>query len=206
MLGNIECQPRLVILTGPSGGGKDCTQSEIGRITGCGRIVTYCAGREIRDDEINGVSYNFISRKEFNRAKKAKEFFESFPYRETLKGTKKGQIERARTELLLWRIDPNSAAKMKTKLRRKGYGDVADKAITIYIGVPDVRTLYGRQQLRDPVPPKKIILNRMKEDWEDWKKYGDRYDFVVINKDGEFENTIKQVLEIITRVPQSDAF
>jgi len=200
---HIENKGRLVILTGPSGGGKDLTMTELVERFGCGMVVTCCAGRPIRNGEIDGVNHHFLTVEKFKQDIEKGEFLEWFPYYETLKGTKKGEIQRAETETLIWRIDPKTAVGAKDLLREKGLSKIADEAITIYIGVPDVRTLPRRQRLRDSNASNEVIYTRMKGDWENWKKFGDRYDFVVINKDGEFENTVNQVLDIITRVPQS---
>lgn len=194
---------RLVILTGPSGGGKDTTMNELVERFGCSRVITCCAGRPIRDNEKDGFDYHFLSIEEFKKSEKRGEFLEWFPYRETLKGTKKGEIQRAQNETLIWRIDPVTAAGTKNLLRSKGLGDIAESSIVVYIGVPDIRTIYNRQMQRDPTPTKEVVKKRMLGDWEDWKNYKSNYDYVVINKDGEFENTINQVLDIITRVPQS---
>ncbi|MFA5025630.1 MAG: hypothetical protein WC503_03940 [Candidatus Shapirobacteria bacterium] len=201
---HIENKGRLIILTGPSGGGKDRTMNELVERYGCSRVVTCCAGRPIRveEGEQDGIDYHFLSIEEFKESDKRDEFLEWFPYYETLKGTKKGELQRAETETLIWRIDPKTAVGAKDLLREKGLNEIADNAITIYIGVPDLQTLPRRQRLRDSATPKEVIFTRMRGDWQNWKEYSDRYDFVVINKDGEFDNTINQVLDIITRVPQ----
>lgn len=192
---------KLIVLTGPSAGGKDETRKGLTSRFGYPSVVTCCAGRPIRVDkgEKDGVDHHFLSVEEFNEAIKNDEFFEWYPYRETLKGTKKGELQRAQNEILIWRIDPETAANVKDLLRRNKLNEIADNTVTIYIGVPEVRSLYTRQTERDSSTTREVALTRMREDWKDWKKYKDNYDFIVLNKDGELENTINQVNEIIVK-------
>ena len=194
---------KLVIITAPSGGGKEVAMLGLIEEHGYGRVVTCTAGREMRRGEVDGVDYHFLSTDDFKKSIDNDEFFEWYPYYETLKGTKKGELQRAKNEILLWRIDPETAANAKDLLRSKGLDEIADNTITIYIGVPEVRSLYRRQTERDAKTTRDIALTRMRGDWEKWKKYKDKYDFVVMNKDGELEKTIAMVNDIIVRQTNS---
>jgi guanylate kinase len=206
MPGNKENGGRLVVIGGGSGAGKDELMKALVSRYNFSRIITCCAGRPIRTNEIDGVDYHFLSVEEFHEADKRGEFFEWQPYGETLKGTKKGELQRAINEILIWRIDSKSAARAKEILREKGLSEIAENTVTIYIGVPDIRTLYRRQFLRNPPPKKADVLKRMREDWDYWNNFGDRYDYMVINEDGEFERTVSQVADIILRKPKVSYF
>ena len=171
--------------------------NEIIKRTGIERVITCCAGRGPREGEVDGVDYHFLSREKFLRMVEAGEFLEHVEYGETLKGTLKGEVQRSEEILLIWRIDPTAAASAKDILKKRGLDGVAKKTISVYVGVPTVRTLFDRQMNRVPSPPKEIVHGRMRKDWEVWKENKDRYDLVVENRNGELEETVNIVLEEI---------
>lgn len=69
--------------------------------------------------------------------------------------------------------------------------------MTIYIGVPNLQTLYRRQFKRDPGAKKEVVVKRMKQDWQDWQNYQNIYDKVIINEDGKLERAVGEVIEFI---------
>ncbi|MBU1117869.1 hypothetical protein KKD37_02795 [Patescibacteria group bacterium] len=48
-------KPGLIIISGPSGGGKDSVMREVIEATGAKQIITYCVGREPREGEVEGI-------------------------------------------------------------------------------------------------------------------------------------------------------
>lgn len=55
----------LFVIVGPSGGGKTTVETQMLK-EGLGRVVSYTT-REPRENEVNGTTYNFISKEEFNK-------------------------------------------------------------------------------------------------------------------------------------------
>ena len=68
---------QLIILTGPSGVGKDAVMKRIiEKQPEINRVVTYCADRGPRPGEVDGVDYYFISETVFGEMVRGKKFIE----------------------------------------------------------------------------------------------------------------------------------
>jgi len=78
----------MLVMIGASASGK----TEIAKILikkyGFSKLVTYTT-REMREGEVNGVDYHFISIEEFEHKKKHKEFLETAQYHNTFYGSPK---------------------------------------------------------------------------------------------------------------------
>lgn len=197
----------VIVLAGASGSGKDTVMKGLLQETNCKRVVTNCAGREIREGEVNGVDYNFVSVPAFEEMIQRGLLLEHAKFGETYKGTSLGCLEKVKENPLIWRIDPEAAAISKNILIKNGMEEIADKITTVYIGVPHVRNLYERQMKRIPKPEKKEVIERMKQDWGYWKKYGkESYDLLVINEDGKEDQTINKVIEGLRKVSRKKTF
>jgi len=84
----------MLVMIGASASGK----TEIAKILiikyGFSKLVTYTT-REMREGEVNGIDYHFISIKEFERKKSKKEFLETAKYHNTFYGSpRKGANEK----------------------------------------------------------------------------------------------------------------
>ena len=194
-----ESEGQLIILTGASGAGKDAVMNEIIGRTGWKRVITCCAGRPIRRGEQNGVDYHFLEVEEFKSGIAKNIFLEYYRYGETFKGTRKGELLEAKEQVVIWRIDPETAAGAKELLRSKGLEQIADRSVRVYIGVPSIRTLFERQIKREPETPKEVILDRIKLDWKVWRENSNRYDLVVINEEGKLNETVNSILTKIRK-------
>jgi guanylate kinase len=197
----------IIVMAGASGVGKDATLKRLVEKTNCKQVVTNCAGRELRKGEVNGVDYNFVSVQRFEEMIQNGELLEYARYGETYKGTSLGCLEKVKDSPLIWRIDPEAAANSREILTRKGMKNIAEKITTVYIGVPSVRNLYERQMRRDPPPKKEIVIERMRQDWDDWKRYGkDKYDLLVINEEGKLDQTVDKIIKGLKKVSRKRLF
>lgn len=205
MSGNVENM--VIVMAGPSGVGKDASMKRLIERTNCKQVVTNCAGRELREGEVNGVDYNFVSVEKFKEMIVEGKLLEYAIYGETYKGTSLGCLEKVKEGPLVWRIDPESAAISREILTRNGMKDIAEKITTVYVGAPSVRNLYERQMRRDPPPKREVVLERMRQDWDDWKRYGkDKYDLLVINEEGKLEETVDKIIKGLKKVSRKRLF
>ncbi len=83
----------LIVLSGPSGVGKDAVLAEFLKLeTGVKKCVT-CTTRPMREGEVDGVDYTFLSTDEFERRKRDGGFFESAVYCGYHYGTPRDWVE-----------------------------------------------------------------------------------------------------------------
>lgn len=88
----------LIVLSGPSGVGKDAVLSEFLRLgTGVRKCVT-CTTRAKREGEVDGVDYTFLTEDEFKRRQAAGGFLESAVYCGNMYGTPKDWVEQENSQ------------------------------------------------------------------------------------------------------------
>jgi len=208
----------FLVLSGPSGAGKDETYSGVlKKIPDARRLVT-STSRPIRDGEKDGVDYNFLTKPVFKAGIERGDFAEYIDYRTVngepeYKGTRVDDLRQAINEkgVLIWRVDPKMAATSKRFFIDKfGIRDgttLAFKTIVVYIGVPILRNLKERKLLRDGEKFNKEEFNdNLRRDWAWWGEYGKRYDLVVENRDGELETTINIVVDYVEKVRRESLY
>ena len=179
----------LVVVSGPSSGaGKDSIVRTLEEKGNFCRVVTYNT-RNIRLGEFNGVDYHFISRNEFLKKKKKGFFLETNEYLGKLYGTPKNEVLRllkAGKDILL-RVEVNGARAAKKAI---------PETLLIFIIAPfsqmKKRLIKRAREDREEIERKlKFARKEMKE-----KKH---FDYVVVNKEGKLEETIKGVKQIIQK-------
>jgi guanylate kinase len=109
-------KPLLIVISGPSGVGKDVVINEM-RVRGQPfHFVITVASRERREGEQHGVDYFFVSPEEFEAMIAGDEFIEYAWVYETYKGVPKQQIEAALLsgKDVIMRLDVQGAAKVRT--------------------------------------------------------------------------------------------
>lgn len=194
----------LVVITGASGAGKDETTKMLcQRNPGMRKIVTF-TNRPKRDGEVDGVDYNFVGTLDFEKMIEEDKLAEFVVYRQDkngnneYKGTLRSDLENVlEGERVIWRIDPTRAAETKEFLIRN-LGEIGEKVaartLVVYVGVEKIRVLKSRQKNREKgrFNPDGFVRN-LKKDWNDWLNLRDKYDLVVINRDGEIERTVEEI-------------
>lgn len=200
----------LVMISGPSGGGKDTVVKKFRTrhpefnflVTSTTRpIRTSAEGKPI---EIHGVDYLFETKAEFEKGIIDGDFVEFANVYGQLKGLRKSQILRVnREERMILRVDPVATAYYADNLKARTPEiavKIIDRMVKVYIGVTDLWTLGSRRIEREGRDGWQEYLSRVKQDWEDWQKIKGLYEGeVVINRSGGLEETVIQVEEIIRR-------
>lgn len=184
----LDPPPVLVIITGPSGVGKDSIMGRMKELGATFYFVVTVTNRDIRDDERHGVDYYFVTTAEFRAMIDRDEFFESTLVYDQYKGVPK---EHARAALasgldVVMRVDLQGA----DTIRKKVAG-----AITIFLAPPSIEVLEGRLRLRGSDDELQIQA-RLAHAIGELARAGE-YDYVVINRQDDLDSAARQVLAIM---------
>lgn len=196
---------RLLVVTGPSGAGKDTLVNRLLQDPQLGykRIVTY-TDRPRRPNEVEGVDYFFISPQEFQQKIDENFFAEFVPYGKR-KGTPRAPFEEImQGEKYIWRNDARTAATLNENFFPKQLQDIgqAISAVTtpIYVGVDNLFILKDRFKAREKEKYNPDDFSeRIKEDWDVWQTYQNNFPHVIINN-GTVDEMYYQALDIINNI------
>ena len=186
-------QPKLIVISAPSGTGKTSVIKEILRMNQDKLIFSVSATtRQKRPNEIDGVDYYFLTEEEFKKKIENDEFIEWEKIYDYYYGTPKSEIERAKKlgKDILFELDVNGSLKLKQL-----YPD----AHLIFIVPPSIEELENRLRKRNTETPETFRkrIERAKMELEKAKYF----DYVV--KNYELETAIKEVNEIIQKILNS---
>ena len=176
----------VFIISAPSGSGKSTLVSRLlTNVPGLMFSVSYTT-RKPRGAEVNGQSYRFISREEFEGMIARGEFLEWAEVFGNFYGTHRCILEEARMQGqdLVLDIDVQGARQLKEQI---------PEAVTIFILAPSRRILEQRLRARSE-DRDEVIARRLREAAEEIRQY-DRYDYVLINRDlAESDATLKAIV------------
>ena len=199
--GVIEGEPgaMLVIISGPSGVGKDTIIDALQRRTHHPEYlyVVTCTTRSPRPGEVPGVDYHFLSREEFLRIRADRQFLEANEVHGNWYGSPRDQVREAvssgRDAIL--KIDVQGAQRVKEQVTQ---------ALLIFVVPPSLETLINRLRSRATETADELELRQRNAAVELARQ--DDYDYVVVNETGQVERTAERIDEIIAeeRVRHAD--
>ena len=176
----------LVLFSGPSGVGKDTVlEIVLNKDTSLQKSVS-CTTRGIRENEVEGKDYYFISVPEFEKMIENQEVLEFTRYGENLYGTPKAPIDKWLSEgkTVILKIEVEGADNIK-----KLYPD----SVGIFIMPPSMEVLEQRLRSRG-TEDETDILKRL-EIAKNEIGHSKVYDYLVVND--ELEKTSENVLDIL---------
>jgi guanylate kinase len=180
-------QPLLVVISGPSGVGKDAVIQMMNARQTPFHFVTTTTTRPRRENEVEGVDYFFVSREEFQRMIDQDELLEYAIVYGEYKGIPKSQVREAMDsgKDVIMRIDVQGAATIRA---------LCPDAVLIFLTVKDDE-LVRRLLTRKSEPPDKLKL-RIVTAREELLRVGE-FDYVVENEDGKLDKTVSTIEAII---------
>ena len=166
---------KLVIISGPSGVGKGTICETLKKENNVWYSISMTT-RQIRDGEVDGVNYYFISKDEFEKRIEDGQLLEYNIYNGNYYGTPKDKVLEKMNEgvNVILEIDVNGAKNIK-----KIFNDV----LLIYIAPPSIEVLRERLIGRG-TEDIDTIENRLKIAEEELRQL-DFYDYVIVNDDLE---------------------
>jgi guanylate kinase len=188
----VQGQPgaQLVIISGPSGVGKDTIIEAMQRRTPLHprHYVITVTTRGRRPNEIDGVSYHFLSLEDYQRLRDADGLLEASEVHGNWYGTPRDQVQSAlasgRDAIL--KIDVQGAHKVREKV---------PDALLIFVVPPSLEALEARLVGRSTESPADLERRRRDAAYE-LSRQAD-YDHVVVNETDQIDSTAEQIDAII---------
>ena len=176
---------KFIIISGPSGVGKGTICDVLLKELNAWFSVSMTT-RGIREGEVDGVNYYFISKEEFKKRIDDGQLLEYNIYNDNYYGTPKDKVlEKMEDGInVLLEIDVNGARNVK---------NIFPDALLIYIAPPSIEVLRERLINRG-TEEIDVIENRLKIAEEELKQV-DFYDYVIVNDD--LDEAINRVKDII---------
>lgn len=184
----------LVILSGVAGAGKDTIRRELVKRMDNVTTIPSFTTREPRADDIPGVTYNFVTREEFEMMIDNNEIYEYDIHHKNYYGTSKKYLnEKAKDYIVVKDIDVNGTEKLKQVL-----DDI--KIVTVFLRVPKDELKRRLENRIDQLSHEEIKLRLNRFDYEESKI--DLYDYVIRNDN--LEKTVNIIQEIIIQESKLD--
>ena len=181
-------QPLLIVLSGPSGVGKDSVlQGLKGRGLPVHFVVT-ATTRPRRENETHGADYFFVSKEEFAAMIEQEELIEYAIVYNDYKGIPKQQVREALAsgKDVVMRIDVQGAATVRK---------LAPEAVLIFLTTESEAALVKRLKARQTETADNLSL-RIATARQELKRAAE-FDYVIVNGDGCLAETVDTVVAII---------
>lgn len=181
-------QPLLMIISGPSGVGKDTVIHAMNERRLPIHFVVTATTRSRREGERDGVDYLFVSRDEFERMIAQDELLEYALVYGEYKGIPKSQVRQAidSGKDVVLRIDVQGAATIRS---------ICPEAVLIFLTVKDEAELVRRLKTRKSETEEK--LNLRIETAKNEMRCKNDFDYVVENEDDKLGDTVDTIEAII---------
>ena len=185
---DFEKEPLLIVISGPSGVGKDSLVQRLEE-RGCPfYFVVTATDRPPRPDEVEGEDYFFVSTEVFERMIEEGELLEHAVVYGQYKGVPKQQVREAMAsgKDVVMRVDVQGAETIR---------QIVPQAVLVFLTASSEREL--EQRLRDRGGDSLQQVERRIATAREEMKELPHFDYVVINRDGALDQAADDVLAII---------
>ncbi len=176
---------KLIVISGPSGVGKGTALELAMKERPDLSFSVSATTRAPRPNEVEGVSYDFITVEQFRRMIDENAFLEYDNHNETYYGTPRAQLEQKRAKgPVFLDIDPMGAKRVR---------QAVPDAVLIFIMPPSLEELERRLRDRKDTSEEQIKIRMARAEWE--IEQSAWYDYVVVNQN--VHDCAREILKII---------
>ncbi len=180
--------PLFIVLSGPSGAGKDAVLRRMKEMTFPVSCVVTMTTRQKRDSEREGTDYHFVSREKFQEMRANDEFLECAEVYGNWYGLPKEAVRNALASGrdVIVRVDVQGAATIKRK---------APEAVFVFLLPPTLEELVTRLRERHTESEAELALRTRMASEE--VKCLLLFDYVVVNRQGQLDSAVAEIKAII---------
>lgn len=184
----VPVRPLLIVLSGPSGVGKDAVLSRMKTSGYPLKYVTTMTTRPRRAGERNGIDYHFVSIQRFQEKTKNNELLEWAEVYGNWYGIPKDEVKQALEmgDDVIVKIDIQGAATIKK---------IVPQAVFVFLAPPSMDDLSVRLKQRHTESPSGFAL-RLETAREEMKQLS-LFDYVVVNEWDKIDQAISDITSII---------
>lgn len=180
--------PLLIVISGPSGAGKDTVVKQMQQRGLEFHFVTTATTRPPRPNEVDGKDYWFISHEEFSRMIEQDELMEHALVYGEYKGVPRDQVRKALQsgKDVVMRLDVQGAETVRRLL---------PESLLIFITTDSEDELIERLQERSTETAEALAIRIATTRQELRRK--EAFDYVIVNRDDELDHTVDVVQSIV---------
>jgi len=181
-------QPLLIVISGPSGAGKDTVMQRMQERGLPFHFVVTATTREKRETETHGKDYFFVSKDEFARMIDGDELIEHAIVYGDYKGIPKQQVREALAsgKDVVMRVDVQGAESVRK---------MAPEALLVFITTDSEAELVHRLETRKTETTDSLAL-RIATARKELKRL-EAFDYVIVNRDFQLDVTVDSIRSII---------
>lgn len=180
--------PRIYIISGPSGVGKDAVIEQLRDVFPNAQYVVTATTRPMRDGEIDGVHYKFMTEEDFLAGIDSDAFIENalvygnhygVPKQPILDGLKENRD-------VIIKVDVKGAATLRREI---------SNTISIFLAPESMEALLTRLRDRKTDDPE-VLMRRFKTASQELDEV-DQFDYVVFNEDDKLRAAVDAIVNIV---------
>jgi len=186
---NLPTSPLFIVLSGPSGAGKDAVLSRMKELGYPLKYITTVTTRPQRANERDNIDYHFVSRQRFQEMIYGNELLEWANVYNNWYGVPKEPVKQAldKGQDVIVKVDTQGAATIKK---------ILPQAVFIFLTPPSMKEVITRLKQRHTESTFDLAL-RIKTAEEEIKQIP-LFDYIVANKQGEIDLAVSNIKSIIT--------
>lgn len=185
-----KTSPMVIVISGPSGVGKDATIARMKQRGEKFHYVVTATTRDKRPGEVSSIDYYFLTEDEFQNKISNDEFLEYARVYNNMYGVLKSEVRQAlsKGEDVILKVDVQGAATLKQKI---------PNALYIFLVPSSINDLEERLTKRSTDSPHSLNLRIGTAEEE--LKAGEMFNHTIVNIKGDLDKTVQVLVEIINR-------